>query len=72
MDRDAGLASISCCSRRSIAPSAERDAFLRNACGGDAEVEQEIRSLLAAHDRADSFLGAPAIDVAAGQHTGST
>ena len=52
-------------------PAAERDAFVRDACEGDAEVEQEIRSLLAAHDRAGSFLGAPAIDVAAGQLTGS-
>jgi serine/threonine protein kinase len=55
-------------------PAAERDAFVRSACDGDAEVEQEIRSLLAAHDRADSFLRAPAVDVAAGQiddtHTG--
>ena len=48
-------------------PAAERDAFVRDACAGDAEIEQEIRSLLAAHDRAGSFLRAPAIDVAAGQ-----
>jgi serine/threonine protein kinase/tetratricopeptide (TPR) repeat protein len=46
-------------------PVAERDVFLRRACGGDEQLEQEVRSLLAAHDRADSFLGAPAIDVAA-------
>jgi eukaryotic-like serine/threonine-protein kinase len=45
--------------------AAERDAFVRRACGGDPEVEQEIRSLLAAHDRAESFLDVPAIDVAA-------
>ena len=31
--------------------------FLRRACGGDEQLEQEVRSLLAAHDRADSFLG---------------
>src|SRR5688500_15466509 len=48
-------------------PAAERDAFVRDACAGDAEVEHEIRSLLAAHDRAGSFLRAPAIDVAASQ-----
>ena len=46
-------------------PTLERDAFLRNACGGDVELEAEVRSLLAAHDSADSFLGAPAIDLAA-------
>ena len=45
--------------------AAERDAFVRRECGGDPEVEQEIRSLLAAHDRAESFLDVPAIDVAA-------
>src|SRR5262245_39484659 len=51
-------------------PAAERDAFLRRACDGDAELEEEVRSLLAAHDGADSFLGAPAMDLAAGQFTG--
>ena len=45
--------------------AAERDAFLRHACVGDEPLEQEVRSLLAAHDRAGSFLGAPAIDRAA-------
>src|SRR5688572_23358951 len=43
----------------------ERDAYLRDACGGDQRLEDEVRSLLAAHDRADRFLGAPAIDLAA-------
>lgn len=46
-------------------PAVERDAYLRNACGGDRRLEEEVRSLLAAHDRADRFLGAPAIDLAA-------
>jgi serine/threonine protein kinase/tetratricopeptide (TPR) repeat protein len=46
-------------------PAAERNAHLRNACGGDRRLEDEVRSLLAAHDRADRFLGAPAIDLAA-------
>ena len=41
-------------------PAVERDAYLRNACGGDQRLEDEVRSLLAAHDRADRFLGAPA------------
>ena len=46
-------------------PAAERDVFLRTACGGDEQLAQEVRSLLAAHDRADGFLAAPAIDLAA-------
>jgi serine/threonine protein kinase len=51
-------------------PAAERDGFLRRACGGDEQLEQEVRSLLAAHDRAGSFLGAPAIGMAARQLAG--
>ena len=51
-------------------PAAERDVFLRRACGGDEQLEQEVRSLLAAHDRAGSFLGAPAIGVAARELAG--
>jgi serine/threonine protein kinase len=46
-------------------PAVERDAYLRNVCGGDSRLEEEVHSLLAAHDRADRFLGAPAIDLAA-------
>jgi eukaryotic-like serine/threonine-protein kinase len=51
-------------------PAVERDAYLRNACGGDQRLEQEVRSLLAAHDHADSVLGAPAIDLAARELAG--
>ena len=51
-------------------PAVERDAYLRNACGGDQGLEEEVRSLLAAHDRADRFLGAPAIDLAARELAG--
>ena len=51
-------------------PAAERDAYLRNACGGDLRLEEEVRSLVAAHDRADRFLGAPAIDLAARELAG--
>ena len=51
-------------------PVPERDAFLRDACGGDEQVEREVRSLLAAHDRADTFLAAPAIHLAARQLSG--
>ena len=46
-------------------PAAERDAFVRDACAGDDALERELRSLVAAHDRADGFLAAPAIDLAA-------
>jgi eukaryotic-like serine/threonine-protein kinase len=51
-------------------PAVELDAHLRNACGGDQRLEDEVRSLLAAHDRADRFLGAPAIDLAARELAG--
>jgi eukaryotic-like serine/threonine-protein kinase len=51
-------------------PAVERDTYLRNACGGDQRLEDEVRSLLAAHDRADRFLGAPAIDRAARELAG--
>ena len=51
-------------------PEAERDVFLRSACGGDAQLEQDVRSQLAAHDRADSFPSAPAIEPADRQLTG--
>jgi tetratricopeptide (TPR) repeat protein/predicted Ser/Thr protein kinase len=53
-------------------PAAEREVFLRRACGADDELEREVRGLLAAHDRADTFLGTPAIDLAARQLTGSS
>jgi eukaryotic-like serine/threonine-protein kinase len=52
-------------------PAAEREPFLQRACGGDAQLEGELRSLLAAHDRADGFLAAPAINLAAHRATGS-
>ena len=53
-------------------PAAERDVFLRTACGGDEQLAQEVRSLLAAQDRAsaDRFLGTPAIDLAARELAG--
>ena len=51
-------------------PAVERDAYLRHACGGDQRLEEDVRSLLAAHDRADRFLGAPAIDLAARELAG--
>src|SRR5829696_4836093 len=51
-------------------PAVERDTYLRHACGGDQRLEAEVRSLLAAHDHADRFLGAPAIDLAARELAG--
>src|SRR5215208_2214360 len=50
-------------------PAAERDVFLRSACGRDEQLQHEVRSLLAAHDQADRFLGRPAMAIAAGQLT---
>ena len=46
-------------------PPDKRDAFLRQTCVDDDALEREIRSLLAAHEQADSFLEHPAIEVAA-------
>jgi eukaryotic-like serine/threonine-protein kinase len=45
-------------------PAGEREAFLDCSCGDDAELLREVASLLA-HDRADSFLDAPALSEAA-------
>ncbi|MGH9330110.1 MAG: serine/threonine-protein kinase [Vicinamibacterales bacterium] len=45
-------------------PAAERDAFLAVACGGDAALAAEVRSLLANHDRASGagLLESPAFE----------
>ena len=51
-------------------PEAERDLFLRSACDGDEQLEHEVRSLLAAHERADSFLSVPAIELTARELNG--
>jgi serine/threonine protein kinase len=45
--------------------SDRRDDFLRQACAGDAELEQEVRSLLTSHRNVGSFLEDPAINIAA-------
>ena len=37
-------------------PSTERDAYVASTCGDDAQLREEVRSLLAAHDEADGFL----------------
>ena len=46
-------------------PSAQRDEFLRQACAGDAGLEQEVRSLLASDQSAGDFLQGVAIKDAA-------
>src|SRR5262245_47277771 len=46
--------------------TAERSAFLDEACGGDEALRREVESLLAARDRAGHYFAAPAMDVAAG------
>src|ERR1700687_1169322 len=46
-------------------PSGERKEFLRQACAGDATLEQDVRSLLTSDRKAESFLQRPAIEVAA-------
>jgi predicted ATPase/serine/threonine protein kinase len=46
-------------------PSDQRGEYLRQVCAGDADLEQEIRSLLTSHRDVGSFLESPAIRVAA-------
>ena len=40
----------------------EREAFLRDACGGDDALEREVRSLILLDESADGFLSRPAIE----------
>ena len=47
-----------------IAPN-ERESFLEDACKGDSSLRDEVESLLASYERADSFIEAPAPYVAA-------
>ena len=42
-----------------------RAAFLASACGDDHELRHEVDTLLSAHRDAGSFLGRPALEVAA-------
>jgi serine/threonine protein kinase len=44
----------------------EREVFLREACGADEALRQEVASLLAQGASAEGFLGTPAVAVAAG------
>ncbi|MFZ0479700.1 MAG: protein kinase [Terriglobales bacterium] len=45
-------------------PEQEQEDYLRHVCGGDAALLEEVRSLLASHHGAGSFLDAPAISPA--------
>jgi eukaryotic-like serine/threonine-protein kinase len=45
--------------------SAERDAFLAEACNGDDELRREVESLLGFHERAENFIEAPPAEMAA-------
>src|SRR5580692_7675336 len=43
----------------------ERDAFLRQACAGDQDLESEVRSLLTHEQSAERFMDRPALEIAA-------
>jgi len=45
-------------------PEQEQEEYLRQVCGGDAALLEEVRSLLAAHRGAGSFLDSPAFSPA--------
>jgi serine/threonine-protein kinase len=45
---------------------AQRDAFVANACGDDEDLQREVASLLAVHDRVGEFLNRPAAELLAG------
>ena len=49
----------------------QRQAFLEQACSGDEDLRKQVEALLAAHEKAGSFIGSPAIEVAA-RMTGET
>jgi serine/threonine protein kinase len=49
----------------------QRAAFLREACGEDGALQEEVESLLAAHADAGSFAEGAAIDTATGQEAGA-
>jgi len=43
----------------------QRPAFLQEACGGDEALREEVESLLAYQEKAESFIEAPAVEVVA-------
>ena len=51
--------------RAAVLPPDLREAFLREACAGDARLRAEVESLLRAHDQAAGFMEGPTIDVLA-------
>ena len=40
----------------------QRAAFLNEACAGDEELRREVESLLAHHEKTESFIEVPALD----------
>jgi eukaryotic-like serine/threonine-protein kinase len=42
-------------------PPGEREAFLREACGSDSVLHEELAKLFASHEQANSFIEAPAL-----------
>ena len=46
------------------APAGQQEEFLRQHCGGDSELLEEVRSLLTSHRKAGSFLESPGLHVA--------
>src|SRR5262249_61339679 len=42
-----------------------RPAFLKQTCTGDEDLRREVESLLAHHKAAGSFIGSPALEIAA-------
>ena len=46
-------------------PKAERAAFLQGVCGADRELRQDLESLLAYDQEAESFIEVPALEMAA-------
>jgi len=45
-------------------PAGRQEEFLRQQCGGDSELLEEVRSLLTSHRKAGSFLESPGLHVA--------
>ena len=45
-------------------PAERQEEFLRQQCGGDSELMEEVRSLLTSHRKAGSFLESPGLHVA--------
>jgi eukaryotic-like serine/threonine-protein kinase len=43
---------------------AGRDAFVKQACGGDDDLSREVRSLLRSHERTENFIELPAFEAA--------